>query len=362
MGAVRDPRLEEYARLIVERSLGVQPGWQVLIRTTPLARPLYEAVTRAIGRRGAHVIQRIGFTLWPTDIPWALEAPDELLRELPDIERYASDHMDARVTIDAPENTREWAELPPGRMRLRAQASSYFLRRTLTDEIPWCSCQFPTHALAQDAGMPLREFEEFLYGACLVDWDELGARMRRYADRFDAASEVRIVGAETDLTLGLEGRRGEVDAVGANIPGGEFFYAPVEDSAEGTIAFVEFPADASGTDVVGARLRFEGGKVVDAAAESGEEALLAVVDTDEGSRRIGELGIGCNPGITRYMRNTLFDEKMDGTVHIALGASYTKVGGRNESATHWDIVKDLRTGGRLYCDGDLVQEDGRWLI
>ena len=142
------PRVTEYARLLVERCLDVQPGWQVLVRTTPLARPLYEEVARAIGRRGAYVIPRIGFSLWPTDIPWALEAPEEILGELPDIDRYASDHMDARMTIDAPENTREFAELPAERRTLRVQASRYFLRRTISDEISWVSCQYPMKALA----------------------------------------------------------------------------------------------------------------------------------------------------------------------------------------------------------------------
>ena len=357
-----DERVAAYARLIVERSLDVQPGWQVLIRTTPLARPLYEEVARAIGRRGAYVIPRIGFTLWPTDIPWALEAPEEVLGELPEIERYASDHMDARVTIDAPENTREFAELPLERRQLRVQASSYFLRRTLTDEIPWVSCQYPTHALAQEAGMPLREFEDFLYGACLLDWDAERERMRRLADRFDAAADVRIVGDGTDLTLGIEGRHAAVDDGRTNLPGGEFFLSPLEDSAEGVIVFGEFPAEHGGEEVRGARLVFEAGRVVDASAAAGEQALLAALDTDEGARRIGELGIGCNPGIQRYMRHTLFDEEIDGTVHRALGASYTKTGGTNESVLHWDLVKDLRDGGRILCDGELVQDAGRWLL
>ena len=357
-----DPRLEAYARVLVERCLDVQPRWQVLVRTTPLARPLYEEVARAVGRRGAYIIPRIGFTLWPTDVAWALEVPEELLGELPDIERYASDRMDARITVDAPENTREFGALPPERMQLRVRAGRYFLRRTMADEIPWVSCQYPTNALAQDAGMPLAEFEDFLYGACLLDWDAEGRRMRRLVERFDREDEVRIVGAGTDLTLSLAGRRGEVDDGRTNMPGGEFFFSPVEDSAHGAIEFSEFPAVHGGREVAGARLVFERGRVVEASAATGEDALLAALDLDEGARRIGELGVGCNPGIQRYMRNTLFDEKIDGTIHLALGASYPKTGGTNESALHWDLVKDLRSGGRLFCDGELVQQDGGWLV
>jgi aminopeptidase len=154
----------------------------------------------------------------------------------------------------------------------------------------------------------------------------------------------------------------EVDAGTGNMPGGEFFGCPVEASAEGTIAFTEFPAVWQGRDVRGIRLRFEEGKVVDASADTEEEFLLATLDTDEGSRRIGELGVGCNPGITRYMRNVYFDEKIDGTVHIALGFGFPDIGGTNESAVHWDIVKDLRRGGRIELDGRVVQENGIWVV
>jgi aminopeptidase len=187
--------------------------------------------------------------------------------------------------------------------------------------------------------------------------------MQRYADLFDRAAEVRIVGDDTDLTLGIEGRSMLVDAGGANIPGGEFFCSPVEDSATGTIAFTEFPAVYLGRELKGIRLRFEGGRVIDASAETNEEFLLETLDTDDGARRLGELGIGCNPGITRYMKNTLFDEKIDGTVHVALGKGFPFLGGSNESAVHWDIVKDLRVAGSsIELDGEIVQRDGAWLL
>ena len=155
----------------------------------------------------------------------------------------------------------------------------------------------------------------------------------------------------------------EVDAGGANIPGGEFFCSPVEDSAQGTIAFTEFPAVYQGRELRGIRLRFEDGRVVDASAETNEGFLLETLDTDAGARSLGELGIGCNPGITRYMRNTLFDEKIDGTVHLALGQGFSFLGGSNESSVHWDIVKDLRLpGSRVELDGEVVQRDGSWIV
>ena len=152
-----------------------------------------------------------------------------------------------------------------------------------------------------------------------------------------------------------------MDAGGANIPGGEVFYSPVEDSAEGVIEFSEFPAVYAGREMSGIRLRFEGGRVVDASASSNEEFLLETLETDDGARRLGELGIGCNPGITRYMKNTLFDEKINGTVHVALGRGFPELGGGNVSAIHWDIVKDVRQDGKIELDAEVVQENGEWV-
>jgi aminopeptidase len=228
--------------------------------------------------------------------------------------------------------------------------------------VRWVGGQFPTPALAQEAGMSTEEFEDFLYGACLLDWNAERERMQRYADRFDAAEEVRIVGAETDLRLNVEGRTFSVDAGGANMPGGEFFTSPREDSAEGTVAFTEFPAVYVGRELTGIRLRFKGGRVVDASSDTNEDFLIQMLDTDDGARRLGELGIGCNPGITRHMKNTLFDEKIDGTIHLALGNGIPEVDGENFSAIHWDIVKDLHNEGRIELDGEVVQEQGVWAI
>jgi aminopeptidase len=357
-----DPRIEAYAKLLVERCLDVQPGWEVLIRSTPLARPLLEELERQIARRGAYAIMRVNWSLWPVDDGWAAEAPEGLLGELPEIDRYACERMDARITLDAPENTRAAADLPAERLALTQTAEKVFYRRTMTSEIPWVSCQYPTNALAQEAGMTLDQLTEIVFGACLLDWDAEGERMRRYADRFDAAAEIRILGEGTDLTISLDGRNGEVDDGRKNMPGGEFFFAPVEDSARGVITFSEYPAVYNGQELEGIRLEFADGKVVSASATRGEQILQGILHRDEGAQRIGELGIGCNPSITRYMKNVLFDEKIDGSIHLALGQSYTSIGGQNTSSVHWDIVKDLRSGGRIELDGQVVQEDGAWSI
>jgi aminopeptidase len=334
---------------------------EVLIRTTPLAKPAVLALQREIARRGASPVLRIGFVMWPTNPAWASEAPEELLSELPEIDRFASDRMDARITMDAPENVRDGTDLPGERFQALKRAEHYFYRRTMSGEIPWVSCAYPTEGLAQEAGLTLEQFEDVLYGACLIDWDAEGARMRRYADAFDAAEEVRIVGAGTDLRLRLAGRHGEVDQGHTNMPGGEFFYSPLEDSADGTIEFTEFPPSYQGQDFGSIRLVFRDGVVVDASAGKNEDTLFGLLDRDAGSRRIGELGIGCNPGITRHMKNTLFDEKMDGTVHLALGNGLPDVGGTNQSQLHWDIVKEMRReGSRIELDGVPVQESGSW--
>ena len=358
-----DSRVEQYAKLLVGTCVDVQPGWQVLVNGSVLARPLLEAVSREIGRRGAYALQRVNLSGSRLDVPWATEVPEELLDSPADIDAYAWKQADALVAIEAPENTRELTALPGDRLsRLQAGWRPY-LERVLTMDIKWVGCQYPTPALAQEAGMSLEQFADFLYGACLLDWNAEGERMQRYAERFDAADEVHIVADGTDLRLSIAGRSALVDAGGANMPGGEFFLSPVEDSAEGEISFSEYPAVYLGREASGVRLRFESGVVVDASASANEEFLIEQLDRDEGARRLGELGIGCNPGIRRHMKNTLFDEKMDGTVHLALGNGLPDVGGTNESQVHWDIVKEMRREGtRIELDGEPVQEAGIWQL
>src|SRR6188508_1290356 len=363
MVGMSDPRVEQYAALLVDKCIDVQPGWQVLVNGSSLARPLLEAVSREIGRRGAYALQRVNLSGSRLDVPWASEVPEELLDAPADIDAYAWKHADALIAIEAPENTRELTALSDERLHRLQAGWRPHIERVLTMDLKWVGCQYPTPALAQEAGMSLAEFEDFLYGACLLDWDVERERMSRFAQRFEEAEEVRVVGEGTDLRLNIAGRRFQVDAGGANMPGGEFFTSPVEDSAEGEVSFVEFPATYLGREVQGIRLRFEGGKVVDASADVNQEYLVEVLDRDEGARRLGELGIGCNPGITRHMKNTLFDEKIDGTVHFALGNGLPDVGGTNQSQIHWDIVKDMRRDGtRIELDGTVVQESGNWQL
>ena len=359
-----DPRVGALAELLVSRCLDVQPGWQVSVRATPLARPLVAEVARAIARRGAYFLPRINWAadrFFP-DLDWAVAAPLELLGELPPIELYAVEQEDARLAIRSPEDVHAGAELDDERRRLLQQAQAPASKRARSLDVRWAVVEYPTAAAAEQAGMSLEEYTDFVFDACLLDWDAEEGRMREIKARFDRGRSVRIVGAETDLTIGIDGREGIVSAGFRNMPDGEVFYSPVEDTAEGVITFAEFPAVYLGHDVFGARLVFRGGAIVEASAEEGEGFLKQVLATDDGASRLGELGLGCNPRITRFTRNVLFDEKIDGTVHLAVGASYTYAGGKNESAVHWDMVKDLRPGGELSLDGEVVQRDGTWLI
>ena len=345
----------------MERCIDVQPGWQVLVHGHPAARPLLEEVCRQIGRRGAFALLRVRIESPPLGA-WMADVSDDVLSELTEIEKHEFQAMDSYVVVEAPDNTRDGSEIAAERLTLRSKATRPYVKRVFSGEMPWVGLDFPTQALAQDAGMTLRQFEDFYWGAMLIDWEALAEKMRRIADRFDDADEVRIVGAETDLRFSLAGRRGLVDALGANMPGGEVFYSPIEDSAEGVISYSEYPACYLSHEVEDVTLKFEGGKIVDASAGADEEFLLGMLDADEGARRLGEFGIGCNPGIQDHMRNTLFDEKIEGTVHLAIGQGFGYLNGTNESSVHWDMVKDLRPGGRIELDGELVQENGRWLL
>ncbi len=354
-----DPRTKDYARLLVD-CIDPKPGWQVLVRSQPLGRPLVEEVVRELARRRVRALVRLTFD--SVGGVFIREAPLELLDDLCPIEVNEVESADSYIAIVAPENTRDGSDVPAERVGLRMQALRRYHEPFLKDDKPWVGCNYPTVAVAQDAGLSLSAFEDFLYGAVLVDWDALRRQMERVAEHFDRASAVRIVGVDSDLTFSLEGRNGKVDALGANMPGGEIFYSPVEDSAEGVISYSEYPACYLGHEVKGVRFRFEGGRIVDASAESDEGFLLGTLDTDEGARRLGEFGIGCNPGIQRHMRNTLFDEKMEGTIHLAIGTGFPQLGGQNRSAVHWDMVKELRNGGRIELDGEVVQENGAWRL
>lgn len=352
---MEDRRVSAYADLLLDYSIAVQPGWQVLVATTVEARPLAEELSRGLARRGAHALTRISFGgRVPLDVAFLKERPE---LELAPLEQHVVDTCDAAIFVLAPSDPPLDEELTPEQRHAWRALFTAYRARGRADERADVRCDFPTPWFARQAGLPLAEYEDVFYDACLRDWRAEGEKMQRILGRLDAADEIRIESADTALTFSLAGRSGAVDDGHSNVPGGEIFFCPVEDSVAGTIRF-DFPAGK----VHGATLTLRDGVVADARADAGEDDLLAALETDAGSRRFGEFGVGCNEGITRHLHNVLFDEKMAGTVHLALGEGFPFLGGRNRSAVHWDLVKDLRAGGRLYADGELLQENGRWLF
>jgi aminopeptidase len=282
------------------------------------------------------------------------------------------ENADVRIAVMASQNTRALSQVPPERQAARQAATQSLMKRAMERSAEgtyrWALTLFPTHAYASEAGMGLAAYEDFYYGACLatdddpVDaWTRTSEETKRLADWIQGRSEVHVTGDGTDLRLGIEGRTFIAADGKHNMPDGEFFTGPVEDSAEGEITF-HLPASYAGREVAGVHFKFDGGKVVDASAEKGEEFLIEMLDTDEGARRLGELGIGTNYGITGGTGEILLDEKIGGTVHLAVGRSYPETGGVNESAIHWDMICDLRKGGQIEVDGEPLQRDGSFVI
>jgi aminopeptidase len=351
-----DPRVQHLARTLVRHSIKARPGERVLVSAESTAAPLVREVMRELLRVGALPAPLLSVP--GTEEIFFAEASEAQLRDVAWTElMYAN--AAAMIVIDAKANTRALTNVDPEKQRIRREARREIQKFILEDKVRWVLTQFPCDALAMEADMSLEEFEDFLYSATNIDHAALEQSMRAAADRFDAASEVRVIAPGTDVTIDIAGRKGVLCAGSHNVPDGEFFYTPNHIETRGEI-FYEWPTIFQGQEVSGIRLCFEAGKVVEASAKKGEAALLRALDTDKGSRYLGELGIGCNFGITRPTRNILFDEKIGGSVHLALGASYPNAGKGNESALHWDMVKNLRDGGRIELDGVLVQENGKW--
>jgi aminopeptidase len=353
---MRDPRVDQLAHTLVHYSTALKAGEKVLIQGPELAQPLALAVYREALRAGALPV------LWSTFDDAAQvffeHASDAQIGWENPILIDAASAVDAYISLRAPTNLRMLSNVDPAKQVLAQKARRPFLDVVLKKR--WVLCELPTPALAQEAGMSLAEFEEFSFGAVSVDWPAMRAELARRKKQLEAGREVRIVANATDLRLGVAGRTWLPDDGKHNMPGGEIFTGPVEDSVEGEIAY-EYPATYNGREVEGVRMRFVGGRVVDASATRGEEFLISMLDGDAGGRVLGELGIGTNYGITRHTKSVLFDEKIGGTVHLALGRSYEESGGTNQSALHWDMVKDLRDGGEIQLDGRAIQRNGRWL-
>jgi aminopeptidase len=367
---MKDPRVENLAKILVGYSTKVKEGESCVIEGTSPAEPLIAAVYEEVLRAGGNPIVSMTFDGQPAT--YFRNASDPQLEWISPVARWVAEESDCRIAIGAETNTRQLSSIAPERQTKRQAATrelmQAMMRRSAEGKHRWVYTIYPTNAYASDAEMSLQEFEDFYFGACLADdGDPLGAWKRasdeceRLAEWIDGHSEVQVTAPGTDIRLGIEGRKFIAASGEHNMPDGEFFTGPIEDSVEGEVSF-HLPAMVGGREVTGARFRFEGGRIVDASAERNEDYLIELIDTDEGSRRLGELGIGTNYGIDRGTRDVLLDEKIGGTVHMAVGASYPETGGTNESAVHTDLVCDLRQGGRIEVDGELFQEDGRFKV
>jgi aminopeptidase len=351
---------DAHAELLAGYCLDVQPGQSVVVRAGQAAAPLVLALQRAILRRGAWPVLRVA--LDGEEESWWSAARDAHLDAAPPLAIAEAEGTDAAVTIHSPANATALAGVDPARIARAARARAGVREASLRRR--WCVTLWPVPALAQQAGMGTAAFAELVRRALFLDrpdpvaaWRELSDRQARLIEKLSAASEIRIEAPGTDLTLDVSGRTWVNSDGRRNMPSGEVFTGPHEASAHGTIRFT-IPSSPGGVDVAGVELRFEAGRVVDARAERGHEYLLETLATDDGAARLGELGIGTNTGLDRPTGMILLDEKIAGTVHLALGRSYPETGGLNQSAIHWDLICDLRTGGRLSADGETILDAG----
>jgi aminopeptidase len=367
---MRDPRLTNLARILVGYSTGVEEGDSVVVDGASPGEPLLAAIYEEVLKAGGNPVLQM--TLENQDAAFYRYASDAQLEWISPTSRWSAEQADVRISVGASTNPRALSGIEPERQQRRSKASGPLMARVMErsaeGSFRWVYTLFPTTAYAAEAEMSLGDYEDFYFAACLADdgdplsnWEKASEETRRLAEWIDGREEVHVTGPGTDIKLGIAGRTFIPSAGKHNMPDGEFFSGPIEDSVEGEVTF-HLPALLRGREVAGVRLRFDSGKVVDASAERGEEYLAKLLDTDDGAKRLGELGIGTNYGIDRGTREVLLDEKIGGTVHMALGRSYPETGGVNESAVHEDLVCDLRLGGRVTVDGEDLQVDGRFVV
>jgi len=354
-----EPRTVKLADILVNYSLKVKKGERVLINSSSeLAKPLVLEVYKNVLKAGGHPFVNIAFEEI-SNIFYNMATKEQLL-DFPKAKFFEAKSVDCVVNIRASVNKRALSNVDSKRIAERSKVLKS-ISEVIVNEKRWVLCNFPTNALAQETDMSLEEYEDFLYSATNIDWEKVRKEEMKLKRVLDKGNVIRIVGKGTDLTLGIKGRKAIPCFGERNMPDGEVFLSPLEISAEGEI-YYDLPAIYQGKEVLGIRLKFKKGKVVEASAEKNEKFLMAMLDTDKGARYLGELGIGVNYGIKHFSKDILFDEKIGGTVHLAVGRSYKDAGGKNESAIHWDMIKDLRNGGAIYVDGKMIQRNGRFLI
>jgi len=367
---MNDPRLDKLANVLVNYSAGIKAGQLVRINGPSVAEPLIVALAREVIAVGGHAAVYMS----PDEISELKYkyGNDEQLKYISPMAWSMVENIDASIGIWASSNTKALTNCDPSRQAVASAAlrpwKDKFFERAASGKLKWVGTQFPCYAHAQDAEMSLGEYEDFVYRAGMLDksdpaaaWAEVAVRQGRVVDWLMGKKQMRITTpGGTDVAFGLDDRTWINCCGHENFPDGEVFTGPLEDSTQGVMAY-SFPACHGGREVHDIVLTFKAGKVVDAQASKNQEYLYEMLDQDAGARTLGELAIGTNYSITRYTKNTLFDEKIGGTFHTAVGSGYPETGSKNKSGLHWDMVCDLREGGKIWVDGELISENGRFL-
>ena len=356
-----DLRTRRLAKLLVNYSVFVKAGENVVLTGSALAKDLLVALYKEVILAGAHPIMRVGLSgIAPFFYKYANK---EQLKKFPKEFDYAVKNAQKYIGISTSDNTRALTSSNPKKLTAREKVMRPIADHICNEKpkIYRCTVGFPCIALAQEAEMDIIEYENFFYSSCLQDWGKINKKMNKIASKFRKGKKVHLIGEGVDLKFEIHGDKLVIDDGKENMPGGEMFYAPIRETVNGYIKFT-YPAIKGGKEVRGIKIKFKNGKVIKATATKNEKFLKAMIKLDKGSKYVGELGIGCNKQIDRFTKNLLFDEKIGGTIHLALGMAYTECKGKNKSALHWDIVCDLRKNGQIIKDGKVIQRNGKWIF
>lgn len=365
-----DYRIKKHVKVLLKYSLDLKKGEKMLIEGDIVTLPLIKESYRLAIELGA--LPQVRITSEELKEILLKSGSEEQIKYVPDNVKRAVETVDVVLSFWGGSNTRMLTNVNPEKLKLEAQGSSeikkIFFERMAKKEVRWCGTMFPTQANAQEANMSISEYEDFVYGAGYIDskdpiakWNKIDKEQERICKILDTKKHLRIVFRDTDLNMSTEGRKWINCSGRMNFPDGEVFTGPVEDTIEGYIRF-SFPGIYGGREIEDIQLTFEKGKVVKATAAKGEDLLNQLLETDKGARYVGEIAVGTNYNIQKFTKHMLFDEKIGGTVHLAIGRSIPESLGKNQSAIHWDMLCDMRSGGKIYADGKLIYKDGKFLI
>jgi aminopeptidase len=350
-----DPRILKLAQIIVNHSTSIKKREIVVLRFDEDAKDLALEIYKLILKKDAEAILKPSIEGF--DYAFYENAQESHLKKLMKVDMIRAKTADAWIYLSASRNRAELSNIDTKKVTMRAKANE-----PLNEEIEkkkWLVCEYPTNSWAQDAEMSLEELEDFVFSATNIDWKEQGKKQEKLKHILGKGKAVRITAKDTDITFSIRGRKAISGDGKDNMPDGEVFISPVEDSANGYITF-SYPAIMKGKEVHNIKLEFSKGEVIDFSATKNEDILKECLAIDKGAKRLGEFGIGMNPKITKFTKELLFDEKIIGTIHLALGAGFPESGGKNKSGIHWDMITDMRNNGKLYIDGKLIQKNGKF--